>query len=685
MAWSRGVLRFRTPIVLFWLLVSVFGFSLSSSLNSHLSSSLSVPHTQSEIANQVVRDHFGENIEGAFTVIYNFKNATPSEIELIKKSIVAAVAEIPGASLTQQRALGGTLFASIQTQKGLMDASRITEELRDSLRSHGLDRALVTGAPALASDLKPVLNADLHRGEILALLLALIFLIATLGLTWSIFIPFIAAAATIGSSIAILDLIARKTLIVIYTPNLIELIALGLAIDYTLLLVQRYRQEQSIEKMMETAGRTVLLSGTTVAIGISTLMAIPIPFIRSLGVAGLLVPAMSLATSLTLTPALLAVIGGRAVRPLAFNGLLMRIEESEGIWGRLADLAISRPRRVLVATLLPLLVIGSLALFLDLTPSSTHALPRELESSKALSLLVQTGGPGIITPNEIVVDLGRSGAASEVEMVKARLALASRLSNESESFMVVTSKSEPLVDPTGRYIRIFLIGRHELGAVESKTLVTKIRAEYLNQSSFPQSAKIYLAGAPAQGVDYIHLAYSSFRWVALLALGISFALLLFYFRRWQIPAITVVLNLLSVAISYAVLVVLFIWGLGAHLLGTYRVNQIEAWVPIFIFAMLFGLSMDYQLFILMRVKEGADAGLSTAAAIRHGLVKTGAVVTSAAVILIGALSGLIFGRIASLQELGVGLAVALLIDATVIRGLILPAALMLFDSKKPRR
>ena len=685
LTWSRGVQKFRFAIVLGWLVVTIFGFSLSSSLNSHLSSSLSVPNTDSEIANQIVRDHFGENIEGAFTVIYNFKNASPSHIEVYKSSIAAAAEEIPGAVVTQQRALGGTLFASIQTEQTLMDAATFTESLRSALHNHGLPDALVTGAPALASDLKPVLNGDLHRGETLALFLALLFLIAVLGLSWSIFIPFIAAAATIGSSIAILDLISRKTLIVMYTPNVIELIALGLAIDYTLLLVQRFRQELSVEKTMLTAGRTVLISGTTVAIGISTLMAIPVPFIRSLGVAGVLVPLLSLATSLTLTPALLALLGARSVQPLFIRGLLARTKESEGIWGRVADLAIARPKRLLVAAVAPLVVIASFALALDLTPSSTFALPQGLESSKALSILAQSAGPGVITPNEIVLDLGRAGAASEPANVKARIALASRLSNEQESFMVITSKDDPLVDSTGRYIRIIAIGRHELGAPETKKFVERIRNSYLKDSGFPSDVKIYLAGAPAQGVDYIAKAYSSFLWVALVIFLLTFILLRFYFRRWAIAVISTSLNLLSVTIAYAVLVAVFIWGWGSHLFGTYHVNQIEAWVPIFLFAMLFGLSMDYQLFILMRVREGSDAGLSSDAAMRYGLVQTGAVVTSAAIILIGALSGLIFGHIAGLQELGVGLAVGLLIDATVIRGLILPALLVLVGSEGPRR
>ena len=680
--------KFRIWIIAAWALIALFGFSQSASLNSHLSSSLSVPHTQSEIANGVVQKHFGENIEGAFTVIYHFKQATPAEIAVFEEKISSAVRTIPGAVVTQQRAVAGTLYSSIQTEQGLMSAAELTGDLRLVLTREGLQAAQVTGAPALAHDLKPILSRDLLKGELLALIIALIFLIGVLGLSWTVLIPFLVAGATIGSAIALLNIAAQKTLIVLYTPNLIELLALGLAIDYTLLLVQRYRvethEESPLQRTMATAGKTVLLSGSTVAIAIAILLFIPIPFIRSLGLAGVLVPLLSLATSLTLTPALLAVLGPKRVQPRIFQGLLVRIRGAEGLWNKLAHVSITYPKRVLVATLLPLLFIASLVVRIDVTPSSTFALPTGIESGAALKVLAETVGAGAITPNEIVVDLGRDGAAQDPLMIKARLDFAARLSQIPESFAVVTSKKPPLVDLTGRFIRIFIIGHHELGAPETKALVKLLREKYITHAGFPAGAKVYLAGAPAQGVDYIHLAYSAFLWATLGVLLLVFFLLFIYFRSWKLPLITIAFNALSVAIAAGSLVPVFIWGWGKNLFGLYQVNQIEAWVPIFLFAILFGLSMDYQLFIVLRIREARASGESHEGSIRLGLVKTGAVVTSAAVILIGALSGLCFGSIASLQELGVGVALGLLLDAFIIRSLVLPATLTLLGSKKPR-
>ena len=695
---SGQIARFRYWVIAAWTLIALLGFSATSSLDSHLSSSLSVPDTQSEVANGLVQKHFGENIEGSFTAIYHFKAGTPAQIAVMEDQVVAAVGTIGGASVTSQRALAGTLYSSIQTEKPLMQAADITGELRQALIIHGLVGAQVTGAPALANDLKPILAKDLQRGELLALGIALIFLIAVLGFSWTVLIPFIVAGATIGSAIGLLNLLSGQTLIVLYTPNVIELIALGLAIDYTLLIVQRYRVEmhldQPLRRTMTAAGRTVLLSGLTVALGIAILLFIPIPFIRSLGVAGVLVPLLSLATSLTLTPSLLAILGPRHVQPVLIRGVLNRLREAEGIWSKLAQISISHPKRVLATALLPLLALGSFAIGMDVTPSSTFALPPGIESGSALNVLAETVGAGAITPNEVVVDLGKAGAASTVVMTNARLALAASLSQIPESFAVVTSKKAPLVDSTGRFIRIFIIGRHELGAPQTKALVTLLREKYLTGAGFPSGVKLYLAGAPAQGFDYIHRAYGTFFWLALAVLALVFLILLLYFRSWQIPLVTISFNLLAVAFSYAALVALFIWGWGRELFGLYRVNQIEAWVPIFLFTILFGLSMDYQLFIVLRMREAIAAGESYQSAIRLGLVKTGAVVTSAAAILIGALSGLFTGSIASLQELGVGIAVGLMVDAFIIRSLVLPATLALLGdrawsgvagSKKPRR
>jgi len=232
-----------------------------------------------------------------------FKNASNQEIEGFKTKISAAASAIPTAKVTQQRALGGVLFANIGTSFKLIDAAAYTEKFREALINQGLEGALVTGPPAIYRDVTPVLASDLQRGQILAILLALLLLILMLGTCWAVLVPVLFASATISLALAVVYLLAQRILMVLYIPNIIELIGLGLAIDYSLLIVHRFRREimdhedlsvdDAIVKTMETAGRTVILSGFIVSIGLATLLLVSVPFVRSLGAAGLVVPVVS--------------------------------------------------------------------------------------------------------------------------------------------------------------------------------------------------------------------------------------------------------------------------------------------------------------------------------------------------------------------------------------------------------
>ncbi|MGD0713528.1 MAG: MMPL family transporter, partial [Gaiellaceae bacterium] len=186
-------------------------------------------------------------------------------------------------------------------------------------------------------------------------------------------------------------------------------------------------------------------------------------------------------------------------------------------------------------------------------------------------------------------------------------------------------------------------------------------------------------GAPPQGVDYLSRSYGWFPWLVLGALVLTYLVLMRAFRSLVLPLKAVLLNLLSVAAVYGLLVVVFRWGVGADVLGLYRVPQIEGWIPIFLFAMLFGLSMDYEVFLVTRMRESWDHVHDNARAVAHGLERTGRIVTAAAVIMVAAFSGFVTGRVAGLQEFGVGLSLAVLVDATVVRACLVPALMAILD------
>lgn len=685
--WTRSVVRNRFAVIAVWLALVILGFFASSNLNDHLTTSLTVPDSESTKADEILLEHFKENTEGTFTVLLKFKNTSDEKIEGFKAKIAAAASTVPTAKVTQQRVLGSVLYANIGTSFKLTDAAVYTEKFREALISEGLEGALVTGPPAIYRDVTPVLASDLQRGQILAILLALLLLILMLGTCWAVLVPFLFATATISLTLAVIYLLAQKILMVLYIPNIIELIGLGLAIDYSLLIVHRFRREimdlddvsveDAIVKTMETAGHTVILSGFIVSIGLATLLLVPVPFIRSLGAAGLFVPVVSVIAVLTLQPALLSFLGRRGVTSKKFPGLMARKDLMTGMWAKIAHFVVRRPISVLLFSLATLAIATSSVIWLHITPSSLTAIPSDLESARTLSMVTERTGPGIITPNQIVIDLGEPNQATTPSVKDARTNLAEAILKNPEVFVVATGEKAPYIDVTGRYLRMFVIGHHDLGAEASQKLVHELRDKYIPNASFPENTEIYLGGVPAQGVDLLESIFKSFPWIVLLALTIAYIVLLRAFRSLVLPLMAILLDLISITVAYGSLVLVFRFGVGSSILGTYQLDQIEAWVLIFLFAVLFGLSMDYEVFIVSRMQEARNRGATNTEAIIEGLARTGGVVTAAAIILVGALGGMVIGHFAGLQQLGVGLAFGVLIDATIIRGLLLPSTMVL--------
>ena len=683
--WTRAVVRYRAVVIAAWIVVVLLGFLSASRLPDLLTTSLSVPGTGSTQANTILSRHFGENVEGTFTVVVPFKNATTSKLNAMEHEIAIAASAIPAGKVIQQRAFAGVLYADVGTSLDLLQASDQTGHLRGALREEGLATALVTGPPALNHDIAPVLSSDLLRGELLAGVLALLLLIGVLGLCWAVAVPYVVAASTTAAAIGVVFLLAHHFLMVLYIPNVVELFGLGLAIDYSLLILHRYRSEVDVEgadvedaivATMVTAGRTIVLSGLTVAIGVATLLFVPVPFVRSLGAAGLVVPIVAILAALTLQPAILSLLGRRGVRPVAVRGIF-RPNNADGAWARVTRRVIERPVTVMLCALGVLALLMTSALWLQLTPGSVVAVPQNLQSTRALTLVSTRVGPGLITPNEIVIDLGHAHLANTPALVADRLALAKAILHDREVFAVAIDTKSPFVDATGRYEQIIVVGRHEFGAEASQQFVRELRNDYIPRAHFPSGTKIYLGGAPAQGVDFLTSVYGAFPWIVLLALVLAYLVLVRAFRSIVLPLLAVVLDLLSVGAAYGVLVLVFRFGVLSSVLGTYKVSQIEGWVPVFLFATLFGLSMDYEVFIVSRMREAFTHGAAGKDAIVDGLANTGGVVTAAAVIMVGALCGLVFGHVAGLQELGVGLSAGVLIDATIVRGLLLPSVMAL--------
>ena len=639
------MIRKRLLVVTVWVALALFGFYASANINSLLTTSITVPGSQSAKADEVIESAFGETTEGAFSIFYEYDKKLPkADVEALQARVEKAVSTMPALHVVQNRAIGGVLYANIQTPYNLQKAADLTTELRMALKEAGLNGAKVSGPPAIKNDVSPVLADDLQRGQIVAILIALIFLFITLRSIWSMLIPIIVAITTISTSIGIIYLLAHKMLMVLYIPNIVELIGLGLAIDYSLLMVHRFKLDGDIKKTQ----KTILISGSTVAIALSTLILVPVPFIRSLGIAGVIVPLVAMAAATTLQPALLSYLGSEGNKP--------RFATNQ--FRSLGEFVVKRPVPVLLISLALIAVPISQISKLAVTPSSISALPSNLESAKAIKVVTSRAGEGIISPIQVIINLPE---AADVNM--ARVKLAGEIAANKDAFTVVTDRK--YVDKSGKVLRIFVISKKDLG--ESQQLISFIRAL---KNDFPAGTKIYVGGAPAQGFDLVQRIKTTFPIIAIFALLISFALLRRYLNSLLIPIKAILLDLISIAAAVGT-VVFFAKNYF------YQQDQIEIWVLLFIFAILFGLSMDYEVFIVSRMRESYLEHKDNNRAVIEGLANTGGVVTTAAIVMVGALTGFITGHFAGLQELGIGLIAGIALDATIIRMLLLPATMVL--------
>jgi len=672
-----------------WLAISISGIFLSADLSSHLTTSLTVPNSQSEAAEKILNEKFNEKSESYISIIYKFGTSNKAELQILRNKIASAAAVIPHSRVVQQQAIAGNLSTVVASNDSLSRSSEYVTALRAELQRNGLQDALVSGPPAIFHDVKPVLARDLHKGQIAAALVSVLLLVLTLGISWAVFVPLLFAAASVSLTLSILSLLSDRLLLVLYIPNIVELIGFGLAIDYSLLILHRFRNESRLDphasvqhivsKTMATAGKTVVLSGLTVTIALSTLILIPVPFLRSLGIAGALVPLASILASLTLMPALLHLLGTNAVQTYKFDGFLNRASHTK-IAARISHLLAVKTKTVFALSLLTVLALATPLIALHVTPSSLTALPKDLESSRALSYVTSKVGEGVITPIVVIADLGTNKKGSNPEIISARTQTAQRIGKLPSVLIVTQGNNKPYIDESGRYIRIFIFPKESVGSTTTQRLVRELKSKLLPESPLAPHAHFYLGGAPSQGVDLLEAIAGAIPKIIVIAAALIFVLLMRAFNSVFIPLKALLLDFISISAAVGFLVLVMKFGIAKALFGTYQLPQIEVWVLVFLAAILLGISMDYEVFIISRIRESWLQGSTNSESVINGFKETIGVVTSAALIFIGAVSGFIFGSFAGLQELGIGLVAAILIDATIIRFLLLPSAMILMGN-----
>ncbi len=686
--WTRAMIRYRWWVVGIWIVLFLLGGYATSGLSALLTNRFTLPGTDTARADSILEDHFGQKTVGSFSVVVKGAPGSAEQLlPIVRERAAAAAKELPTGQLAGVQAVSDSVVsATIVSNLEPADAKGHTDDMRAAAGEIPGVTVYVSGQAAIEHDLDPVFAHDLKVGELfIAIPIAALILAFVFG-TFAFLLPLIFAAAAIPTTLAIIWLFAHVMELTTYLQNLVMLIGFGIAIDYSLLIVYRYREEfrsgkskeDAIVRTMETAGRAVVFSGSAVGIGLALMLFMPLPFMRGFGIGGLVIPLVSVACALTLLPVLVyfCVNGLDRVRIVPKRVLDSRDSEYN-FWWRLSRGVMRHARAVAAVTTAFLLLLALPVLWLEVGPGSNKGIPQTLEGVEGLNVISDAVGEGALAPTAIVGDTGRAGGVDSTAVRAAIGELEQGLRADPEVAAVRFGQGPQYVDPSGRYFHIDVIGTSEYGTPPALHFVGRLRDDIVPSAGFPEGVNVYAGGGPPSGVDFLDLTYGAFPWLVVGVLLLTYVLLLRAFRSVILPLKAIILNLLSIGAAYGLLVMFFKWG-GAGAVGLISFDQIEGWIPVFVFAMVFGLSMDYEVFLVSRMREEWDDGHTNEEAVSAGLAKTGRIVTAAGLVMFAAFMGFVAGSIVGLQQFGFGLAAAILIDVTIVRALLVPSAMKLF-------
>jgi RND superfamily putative drug exporter len=677
----RLVLRYKALVAVFWLIMTIVGFAFVQQATNALSQQYSLPGQQAYETNITIAEAFhngGSNppIVPVITLPKESASLLAAGEAHVEDAFQAAAGLMPGyrfvwkgdtGSNAFHSADGRTIFGLVYLPSPLGFSSSPGLHQVESFFLH----KTVQGAPFEVTGIEPLATGSGNSGGPGVLIEALIggigalIVLALVFRSFMALIPLLMAIVAIPTTFMVIWGLTTVTSVSFIVQFLVALIGLGVAIDYSLLIVIRWREErakgvpndEAVVTAMQTAGVAVVFSGTTVAIGLLALIAIPVPFLQSVGYGGMLIPLISVIIALTLLPAILGSIGPTVDWPRP------RAERVTGtLWTRWGRLVVRRRWLGAGVAIAILLVLFIPFTHINIGDSQVNSLSKSGQAFTGLQALEHSGiGAGALTPFDILHDTSKSSAAltppvgvRDVVVPQGR-AGETIFRNITYQDLIAIPQDDGDTSP----------GIAALNALESE--VDKTNGAYV------------VAGYSAQNRAFVTAVYGNFPLMILIIVIITFVLLMRAFRSILLPLKAVILNLFSLAAAWGVMT--FVWqeGHGSKLIwGVPATGAITAWVPLMVFAFLFGLSMDYEVFILSRTREEYDKLGSTNDAIIMGIGKTGRLVTSAALILFLAFVSLGTAPLVDIKVLATGLAVGILLDATVIRSLLVPSLVSLF-------
>lgn len=684
---GRFSAQHRRLVIATWVAVTLSLLAFSQINGDSTVDNFEVPNVESQHALDLLKERFPERAGSTALVVFHAEQGSltdPIFLEGLKETMgqINAMDSVIGATdpLANPRSLSqdnSTAFASIQ-----FDST--TAELGRS----ALEELLATSAPAEASGIQVEFGGELPTvlkersagpAEMIGIFSALLILLITFRSLFGALLPLGAALLGLAVGLSLVGVLGLFIDIPSMAPRLGTMIGLGVGIDYALFILSRHRDnllagdtvEDSIATTNATAGQAVVVAGGTVVIAILGLQFSGIPFVAALGYSASLVVAIAVLVAITLFPALLAFVGKR-VLPKAARKQVHPLPSTLGDttrngWVGWANWVALHPWRSATAGTIILLILSIPVLDMRLGQADAGNDPTTTTHRRAYDLLAGNFGPGLNGPLLITVDLGDSGDQTVLEDLAA-MALADP---------GVAALSPPDINAAGDTAILTLIPKTKPQAQETSDLIHRLRDTSLPQVLVGHDATALVGGPTAMFIDQSTKIADRLLWFIAAVVAMSFVLLMVVFRSILVPLKAALLNLLSIGAAYGVVVAVFQWGWGRSFIGLDEAVPIASFVPMMMFAILFGLSMDYEVFILSRIREEYHRGHSNIDSVVEGLGATAKVITAAALIMVSVFMGFVASEDPVVKMMGVGLATAVIVDATIVRMVLVPSTMAL--------
>jgi RND superfamily putative drug exporter len=678
----------RRVVLVAWLAAVAALLAITVNAGSHFSNNYASGSLPSQRAQDLLSRRFPAQAGGTVNVVLHSTGPlTGGQNATAVGRLAAALRPLPGVRSVTSPLSPGVHQLSADSRTGFIvvefdqptpgiPASAVHNVISTALASArpGL-RVAVGGAPA-----DNVVTAAPGSSEGIGITAAVIIMLVAFGSVVAMGLPLVIALVGVGMGFGIMFAVSHALTIPTFGPDLMAMIGLGVGIDYALLIVTRYRQElaaghepgEAAGIALSTAGRSVLFAGGTVVIALLGLLVINLPFMDGLAVGAIVAVLMVLAAALTLLPALLG-FAGRAVDRLSIPKLARHGADpaARGFWYRWSR-NVQRHPWICGGAALAVLVVLAIPLFsMHQAFSDAGNDPPSLTTRQAYDLLSEGFGPGFNGPLIVAVELPGSGAASTATALDRRL----------RTVPGVASVTPPVFDGPRNAAVIVVYPATAPQDARTADLVRTLRGQVIPKATAGTGAVAYVGGEAAAGVDSAAYLASRLPWVIAAVVGLAFVLLMMAFRSILIPLKAAVMNVLSIGAAYGVIVAVYQWGWLAPVFGVSRTGPVDPWIPLMMFAIVFGLSMDYEVFLVSRIQERWLASHDNSRAIAEGLTATARVITAAAAIMVCVFASFVINDpLRVLNVFGLGLAVAVFVDATIVRMILLPSIMELLGN-----